>query len=117
GTILLLEIGPMRRERQPARPGIEHGARDIVPETRLRDLFVEDMVDCLGDRRDRPARIDERAAPLAMQRPASVRAERDILPADLAHAVHGRGLTGGFEIDDTDELRRGHWSTSGGWHD
>src|SRR3546814_12035468 len=57
---------------------------------------------CSSDLEDRPA--------LALQRPASVLAERDVLPADLAHAVRGRCRSGGFEIDDADDLTRGHAS-------
>ena len=67
------------------------------------DLLLEDVVDRLGDRRDRVAGVDEDRAALAMERPAAVVVERDVLPADLAHAMDGRGRASGFEIDDTND--------------
>src|SRR3546814_1242477 len=92
---LLLEIRPVRREREPARPRIEHLARDIVPPRRIGHLLFEDMMHGLRDRGNRAAGIDEDRPALALQRPASVLAERDVLPADLAHAVRGRCRSGG----------------------
>src|SRR3546814_9129153 len=69
------------------------------------------MMHGLRDRGNRAAGIDEDRPALALQRPASVLAERDVLPADLAHAVRGRCRSGGFEIDDADDLTRGPAST------
>src|SRR3546814_19112420 len=68
------------------------------------------MMHGLRDRGNRAAGIDEDRPALALQRPASVLAERDVLPADLAHAVRGRCRSGGFEIDDADDPTRGHAS-------
>src|SRR3546814_5639769 len=41
---LLLEIRPVRRERERARPRIEHLARDIVPPRRIGHLLFEEMM-------------------------------------------------------------------------
>ena len=86
----------MRRQCEPPRPGIERLPRDIVPIGRIGDLLVQDMVDRLCEWRDGPAGVDQPAATPALKLPPAIRAERDILPADLAHAVRGRGLASGL---------------------
>ena len=104
GAELLLERGAMRGEREAARIGIEHLARDIVPPRRVRDILIADMVHRLSDRGHRAARIDEDVAAVAVQFPAPVGAQRHILPADLAYRMRGRGGAGGFQIDHADQL-------------
>jgi hypothetical protein len=77
-----------------------------VPQRRIGDLFVEDVVDRLRDRRHRATGIDQPRPALADQFPAAIGLQRDILPADFAHAMRGRGGAGGLEIDDADHGRR-----------
>src|SRR3546814_162068 len=48
GAELLLEIRPVRREREPARPRIEHLARDIVPPRRIGHLSRSWLFDEIG---------------------------------------------------------------------
>src|SRR3546814_7970566 len=67
GAELLLEIRPVRREREPARPRIEHLARDIVPPRRIGHLLFEDMMHGLRDRGNRAAGIDEDRPALALR--------------------------------------------------
>jgi hypothetical protein len=86
----------MRRQRDATRPGIEHRPRDIVPERRLRDILVAQVMDRGGDRRHRPPGVDQLAPALAENLPPPARRERDVLPPDLAHAMCGGSVAGGF---------------------
>ncbi len=59
-------------------------------------LFFADVVNRLGDRRDRAAGIDHPRPAIAHQFPAPALGQRDILPADFEHAMRGRRLAGGL---------------------
>ena len=76
--------------------GFQDVRRDIAPITCLSDICIDNVVHRHRHRRDRAPGIDEGSTAFVRHRPLPVGAQRDILPANLAHAMRRRTRAGRF---------------------
>src|SRR3989344_262798 len=104
-TVALLETCAVGCERDDPTLGSQDRWRNRLPERRVGDVAVQNVVDRHGLRRDRPPRIDEVGAAVAVQTPVAVLAADDVLPPDLADVVGA--VAGGLQVYDAD-AGRGH---------
>ena len=93
----------MGRQRLDLALWLQDAGRDLPPEWRAGDVGVDDVVDSHRLGRNRATGIDQSRPASFIDAPTAVRAERDVLPADLADVV--RAVSGGLQIDDADARR------------
>jgi hypothetical protein len=73
----------------------------FLPEWRVGNLPIENMMDGHRLRRNRATGIDEKRAPFGVDHPSPRSVQHNVLPADLANIIWA--VSGGFEVNNPDE--------------